>query len=105
MAQPRFARMGYLSSASGCGTANLDEFRQGMRASGWIEAQNLMIDVRWVEDHPERYPVLAAELVGLEPDAVVCGQIAGVQALIRASDTLPIVMSSASDPVGSRLNS
>ena len=48
---------------------NISAFRQGLAALGYVEGRNILIEYRWAEGMPERFPVLAAELVALKVDA------------------------------------
>jgi len=50
-------------------------FRQGLRELGYIEGRNILIEYRWAEGKPERFPVLAAELVALKVDVSVCSGV------------------------------
>ncbi len=78
-----------------------DAFIAGLRESGWVEGQNLIIERRYSEGRSERFPDLAAELVRLKVDVIV--PAAGpttLNAVRNATKTIPIVMvASSSDPV------
>ena len=52
---------------------NLEAFRRGLHAHGWLEGQNITIEYRWAEGHVERLPALAAEFVRLKVDLMVVG--------------------------------
>jgi len=83
---------------------NWEAFTQGLRDHGWIENQNVVFEFRYSEGRAERYPRLAAELVGLRPDVLVTSQgEPGLRALKDATTTIPIVMWVAADPVGAGL--
>lgn len=70
---------------------------------GWIEGQNLIVEVRHSEGRPERLPELAAELVRLKVDVIfVLGTLAAVAAR-QVTGTTPIVMARVFDPVKSGL--
>ncbi|HEY5870421.1 MAG TPA: ABC transporter substrate-binding protein [Candidatus Tectomicrobia bacterium] len=79
--------------------ARVEAFRQGLRAFGWIEGQNLTIEYRWAAGRPDRLPALAEELVRLHVDLIVAGGNTTVQAAKQATTTIPIVMSLAADVV------
>ena len=49
----------------------LAAFRQGLRALGWVEGQNLVIEDRWAEGQVERFPALVAELIRLKVQVIV----------------------------------
>ena len=84
-------------------TANLAAFRQGLRELGYVEGQNVVIEYRSADGHAERFPALAAELVRLKVDAIVTRGTPAALAAKRATATIPIVMASSGDPVGSGL--
>jgi putative tryptophan/tyrosine transport system substrate-binding protein len=81
-------------------TPFVPEFRKGMRDLGYIEGQNIRLEVRLAEGRPERVPVLAVELVALQPDVIVAALSASVHAFEPLTRTIPIVMISAGDPIG-----
>jgi putative ABC transport system substrate-binding protein len=80
-----------------------DAFRQGLGELGYVEGKNIVIEYRWAEGTFELLPGLAAELVRLKVDVLVSTNTAAVQALKRATTTIPIVMLGIGDPVGSGL--
>jgi len=82
---------------------NLEAFRQGLRALGYDEGQNLVIEYRYAEGNLERLPTLAAELVRLKVDVIVAVASAATRAVQHATRTIPIVMAGVSDPVGAGL--
>ena len=102
-AQPaeKLARIGYLSLGSAADTPKA--LLQGLRELGYVEGQNLVIEYRYTEGKAERLPDLAAELVSLKVDIIVAGGTPPPLAAKRATTTIPIVMTSAGDPVGSGL--
>jgi putative ABC transport system substrate-binding protein len=98
-------RIGWLSIASRTPeVAHLIEaFELGLRELGYVEGQTIAIEYRFAEGRPERLPGLAAELIGLKVDIIVAPNPAGAQAAKQATSTIPIVMLSVVDPVGSGL--
>jgi len=94
------ARVGVLA-ASPPTPAMLNAFREGMRERGYIEGQNLSIDVRWPEGTFEQNPSVAAELVSANVEVIVAWSTPAVIAARRATSSMPIVMVSVGDPVGS----
>ncbi len=77
------------------------EFPRGMRELGYIEGKNLVIEWRSAEGEVERLPKVAAELVRLKVDVIVPAGAQAVRAAQKATITIPIVMGTAGDPVGS----
>jgi putative tryptophan/tyrosine transport system substrate-binding protein len=97
--EPR--RLGYLSSSAASLTRHLtDAFRQSLRELGWVEGQNIAIDYRFADGNFERLPVLAGELVALKVDVIVAAPSDAALAAKNATETIPIVMVNAGDPVG-----
>ena len=98
-------RIGFLDASTAYGMAVLVEvFRQELSKLGWIEGKNLTIDYRFAENKgADRLSQLAADLVRLKVDLIVV--TAGPPALAAkgATTTIPIVMTSAADPVGAGL--
>jgi putative ABC transport system substrate-binding protein len=75
-------------------------FRQGLRELGYVEGQNLVIELRSGEGKPDRLAVVSAELVRLKVDVIVTGGSTSTRAAKDATETLPIVMTQDEDPVG-----
>ena len=74
---------------------------QGMRELGYVEGKNLVIEWRFADGKIERLPGLATELVQLNVDVIVTAGTPATSAAQKATATIPIVMGTASDPVGS----
>jgi putative ABC transport system substrate-binding protein len=104
-AQQRMPVAGIISVASPGGLATrLGALRQGLREQGYREGQNLSIEYRFAEDHPERLRDLAIDLVQRHVDViVVVGGTNTALAAKAASTTIPIVFSIGGDPVKSGL--
>ena len=97
-------RVGYLNSTNPTINAPwLNAFRQGLRELGWIEGQNISIDYRWADGKDERLAGLASELVKLRVDIIVTSGNAGVRAAREASDAIPIIAATFTDPIGTGL--
>ena len=103
----RRSRRGSTASAS-CRAAarrrtHLAAFRQGLRELGYVEGQDVALEVRYAEGEEERYPELAAELVRLDVDVIVTGGSAAILAAGQATTTIPIVFAATGDPVADGL--
>jgi len=96
----RQARVGVLA-ASPPTPAMLDAFREGMRERGYIEGQNLSLDVRWPQGSFDQDSGVVSELVNGNVDVIVAWATPTVIAVRRATSTIPIVMVSVADPIGS----
>jgi putative tryptophan/tyrosine transport system substrate-binding protein len=94
-------RIGFLTAITASGSAGLLEvFRQELRKLGWIEGKNITIEYRFAEQKTERLPELAADLVRLKVDLIVVVPTPAALAAKGATNTIPIVMVNAGDPVG-----
>jgi putative tryptophan/tyrosine transport system substrate-binding protein len=97
-------RIGFLDNSTASGSAvSLEAFRQEMSKLGWIEGKNITIEYRFAEQKLERLPELAADLVRLRVDLIVASGGPTPLAVKKATSTIPIVMTSAVDPVGQGL--
>ncbi len=81
----------------------MDAFRQELSKLGWIEGKNFTFEYRYAEQKNERLPELAADLVRLKVDLIVVSGTTPALAAKRATTTIPIVVTSASDPVAAGL--
>ncbi len=98
----KIARIGWLGDRPAAGP-RLEAFFQGLRDLDYVEGRNLVIEYRYAEGKPERYPALAAELVALKVDVIVSANTLGTLAAKQATKTIPIVFIGAADPVQSGL--
>src|SRR6516164_6266378 len=78
-------------------------FVQRLRQLGWIEDRNVAIEYRWAEGRTERFTELAAEFAGLKVDLIVASTTPAVIAAKQATSVIPIVITTANDPVGTGL--
>ena len=93
-------RIGYLA---GAGSAPSQAFLEGLRDLGYVEGKNIAFEYRSAGFNAERYGALAAELVGLKVDIIVADTTGTAMAAKKATTTIPIVMTTSSDPVGDGL--
>ena len=97
-------RIGLLiSSSAAFSLPRVEAFRQRLRQLGYVEGKNIIIEYRYAEGKRKRLPDLAAELVRLKVDVIVTTSAGAALAATKASGTIPIVIASAPDPVGSGL--
>ena len=75
-------------------------FRQGLQQLGWVDGQNVRIDVRAGSGDADRTRRYAEELVALAPDVIVTTGSAAVAPMLKATRTVPVVFTSVVDPVG-----
>ncbi len=99
----KIARIGYLAGDLATAAHLPEAFRQGLRDLGYVEGRNLVIEYRSAEGKFERFPALAAELVALKVDVIVAPLTPAALAAKQATRTLPIVFTTAADPVTSGL--
>jgi putative tryptophan/tyrosine transport system substrate-binding protein len=98
--QPGMPVIGYLGTGSAQSDAfRVTGFRQGLKEAGYVEGQNLTIEYRWAEDHLDRLPAMAADLVRHQVALIVAIGAAASLAAKAATTTLPIVFETAGDPV------
>jgi len=96
----KVARIGFLGLNPGANPHRRGAFLQGLRDLGYVEGRNVVIEYRSAEGKLERLSALAAELVALKVDVIVTG--GGTPTALAAKEatrTLPIVFTSATDPV------
>jgi putative tryptophan/tyrosine transport system substrate-binding protein len=80
-----------------------DALQHSLRDLGYVEGENLAVEVRDAGGKADRLPDLAAELVRREVEVIVAAGFAAVSAAQQATRTIPIVMLVGGDPIGSGL--
>ena len=88
-----------LTPRAGAGGTYIEALRGGLRELGYVEGQNLLLEIRSAEGRPDRLPRLAAEILGTRPDVLVTAGSEAILTLKRATDVVPIVMATVMDPV------
>ncbi len=83
------------------GQARLAAFQENFQKLGWTAGRNIRVETRWTGGDPNRVDTLAAELVGMTPDVILCMGVSAVATMQQATRTVPIVFVQVSDPVGS----
>ena len=82
---------------------NFRAFVQGLRALGYAEGQNLILERRSAEGRVERFGDIVAELVRLKADVIVTRTDPMARAAKAVTTTVPIVMATSRDPMGEGL--
>ncbi|PYN40881.1 MAG: ABC transporter substrate-binding protein [Candidatus Rokuibacteriota bacterium] len=88
-----------LTPRAGAGGTYIEALRGGLRELGYVEGQNLLLEIRSAEGRPDRLPRLAAEILGTRPDVLVTAGSEAILTLKRATDVVPIIMATVMDPV------
>jgi putative tryptophan/tyrosine transport system substrate-binding protein len=95
--------IGFLGAAPSVESQRVAAFEQRLRELGWIEGRTVAIEYRWAEGRSERYAENAAELVRLKVDVIVTSATPPTLAAKQATEVIPIVFATLSDPVGTGL--
>ena len=101
-AQPsdKIYRIGVLErTPAAINAANLEGFRQGLRALGYVEGKNLVLEYRSADGRDDRFPELAAELAQLKVDLILTRGTPAALAAKQAAGTIPVVITGVGDPV------
>jgi len=96
-------RIGWLMAGEPLSPAEIEEVNAPLRALGWIEGQNLLIERRYANNRAELLRPLAEELVRLHVELIVSPGTNATLAARSATATIPIVMYSSGDPVAAGL--
>ena len=93
--------VGFLNGASAENYARfVREFRRGLNSMGFIEGQNVTIEFRWADGHYERLPEMVADLIRRGVAVIAATSTPAALAAKAANTTIPVVFTTASDPVG-----
>ena len=91
-------KIGFLGFDSATQAPRMAAFREGLRALGYVEGKDVVIDERWAEGRFEHLPKLASELVADKVNVILTAAPPAIQAARNATTTIPIVMLT-DDPV------
>jgi putative ABC transport system substrate-binding protein len=78
-------------------------FQEGLRDAGYAEGRDIVVESRFANGDIDRVPELVADLIKSKVDVIVVDSTPGTVAAKRATSTIPIVMTTVADPVGSGL--
>jgi len=91
--------VGFLSPRAVAENSSIDAFRRGLRELGYVEGQNIAVELRSSEGENSRLAARAAELAALKPDVIVTNGEPAIRAVKEAAGAIPIVMGVVGDPV------
>jgi putative tryptophan/tyrosine transport system substrate-binding protein len=98
--QPAMPVIGSLQGVSAAQWADrMIGFHQGLGEAGYVEGRNVAIEYRWAEGQFDRLPAMAADLVNRRVAVIFAITDVAVQSAMAATKTIPIVFTTASDPV------
>jgi len=102
--QPALPVIGFLSGLTPDAQAPMTRgYLQGLGETGFVEGRNVAIEYRWAEGHNERLPALAADLVRRQVAVIAAAGTPSSLAAKAATATIPVVLSTAADPVAEGL--
>ena len=88
-----------LPPRTGAGGTYIQALREGLGELGYVEGQNLLLEIRSAEGRPNLLPGLAAEVLSTRPDVLVTAGSEAILTLKRATSVVPIIMATVIDPV------
>jgi putative ABC transport system substrate-binding protein len=98
----RMRRIGVLmngAATEGARQSWVAAFNLALRGSGWVEGQNIRVDVRWNAGDAQLARIYAAQLIGLMPDVILASSTINLRVIQEATNTVPVVFVLVSDPV------
>src|SRR5262245_40885629 len=99
--QPTMPVLGFLAAISPHATPQFTAaFLEGLSAAGFVDGKNVVIEYRWADEHLERVPALALDLIRRRVNVLFAvGGDVPILVAKGATTTIPIVFITASDPV------
>jgi putative ABC transport system substrate-binding protein len=98
--QPAMPVIGFLRNTAATGyNPIVTAFVRGLKEAGFVDGQNVAIEYRWADNHNDRLPALATDLIRRQVTVVVAAGIPAALAAKAATSTIPIVFEIAADPV------
>jgi putative ABC transport system substrate-binding protein len=98
--QPKAPVIGFVERKSARDSGQmLAAFHRGLNEAAFIEGQNVAIEYRWAENHPDRLPMLVADLVQRKVAVIAAPDTASALAAKAATTSTPIVFNTSADPV------
>jgi len=101
--QPKLPKIGYLGVRPDDLTSSVELFRREFRALGYVEGKNFTFEYRNAENHADRLPALADELIRLKVDVIIVAAPNEARVASKATKSIPIVGANLGDPVVSGL--
>jgi putative ABC transport system substrate-binding protein len=102
-AQQALPVIGFLRQGSPEPTTLTNAFREGLSETGISEGRDATIENRWAEGRYDRLPALAADLISRQVAVIAAAFLPAALAVKAATETIPIVFLSGSDPIGAGL--
>ena len=97
-------RIGILfASTPSANAERIEAFLQGLRERGYVEGKDILIEQRYADGNLDRLAELAGDLVHLKLDVIVSASSIGNRSFKKATNTIPIVMTNDTDPIGNKL--
>src|SRR5262245_1342060 len=98
--QPTMPTVGFLNGGIAENYAKFTrEFRRGLKEMGFVEGQNVVVEYRWAGGQYDRLPEMVAELIRRRVAVIAATSTPAALAAKAATTTIPIVFTTASDPV------
>ena len=102
--QVKVPRIAFIGPGREATTApGISAFKDGMRENGLLEGEHYILDAVYAEGNYDIFPALTNEVLKRNPAVILVLTIASVRAAQQATKTIPIVMISTNDPVGTGL--